>query len=245
MVLHQLPHFGITNGCHPCVALRRPAVSLRAPKNIVPFVCNLFSPLNSNSAWEEWEAGTYSGGLFLPLERTVAPCQSTYEVGIGNPCMDLPRSFSTGFFSKKAWATGIGFGQSEARNSLDRQQSLSGAYSAPDLTTKEGFPMNKPTKSLVFAAAVSGLLGGTTARLQAQPSGSTNNRVTVSQGSKAGVRLVSQLSDQDTGKHSCKGKNDCKGQGGCKTSDNGCKGKNSCKGKGGCATDGSKPPSVV
>ena len=94
--------------------------------------------------------------------------------------------------------------------------------------------MNKSTKSLVFAAAVSGLLGGTTARLQAQPSGSTNSKVTVSQSSKAGVRLVAQLSDQDTGKHSCKGKNDCKGQGGCKSSDNGCKGKNSCKGKGGC-----------
>src|SRR4051794_33602104 len=102
--------------------------------------------------------------------------------------------------------------------------------------------MNKSTKSLVFAAAVSGLLGGTTARLQAQPSGSTNSKVTVSQSSKAGVRLVAQLSDQDTSKHSCKGKNDCKGQGGCKSSDNGCQGKNSCKGKGGCATDGSKMP---
>jgi hypothetical protein len=105
--------------------------------------------------------------------------------------------------------------------------------------------MNNSKKTLVVAAAVAGLLGGTSARLQAQPSGQANTKVSVTQSSKAGVRLVASLSDQDTGKHSCKGKNDCKGQGGCKSSDNGCKGKNSCKGKGGCATDGSKPPSAV
>jgi hypothetical protein len=105
--------------------------------------------------------------------------------------------------------------------------------------------MNNSKKTLVVAAAVAGLLGGTSARLQAQPSGQANTKVSVTQSSKAGVRLVASLSDQSTGKHSCKGKNDCKGQGGCKSSDNGCKGKNSCKGKGGCATDGSKPPSAV
>ena len=100
--------------------------------------------------------------------------------------------------------------------------------------------MNKSMKSLVLAAAVAGLMGGTTMRAQAQP---------VAGGAKASAsnaKMGVTLSGQDTpksDKHSCKGKNDCKGKGGCKTSDNGCKGKNSCKGKGGCATDGSKMPS--
>jgi len=100
--------------------------------------------------------------------------------------------------------------------------------------------MNHSVKALILTAAVTGLLSGTTTRVQAQTAPAlTNSKTTVSQNAKAGVRLVS--SQTDTTKHSCKGKNDCKGQGGCKASDNGCKGKNSCKGKGGCATDGSKP----
>lgn len=79
-------------------------------------------------------------------------------------------------------------------------------------------------KSLVLAAAMTGLLSGTVARANAQsPQLSKNSTM---------------RADQE--KHSCAGKNSCKGKGGCKSSDNGCKGKNSCKGKGGCATDGSK-----
>jgi hypothetical protein len=87
--------------------------------------------------------------------------------------------------------------------------------------------------SLALAAAFAGLLGGTTARLNAQPvSGHSDATPTTS--ANAGV-LVAQ-NTPDVPKHSCKGKNDCKGQGGGKHP-----GKNSCKGKGGCATDGSKP----
>jgi len=93
--------------------------------------------------------------------------------------------------------------------------------------------------NLALAAAVAGLLGGTSARLNAQTpqrDGSAFN---------AGVPVLAHGFASHVAKHSCKGKNDCKGQGGCKSSDNGCKGKNSCKGKGGCATDGSKPPSLA
>jgi hypothetical protein len=95
--------------------------------------------------------------------------------------------------------------------------------------------MKHSMKTLMVAAAVSGLLGGA-ATVQAAASTNTTPVVKVGKASFAKSAL-----DQDTSKHSCKGKNDCKGQGGCKSSDNGCKGKNSCKGKGGCATDGSKP----
>lgn len=87
--------------------------------------------------------------------------------------------------------------------------------------------MNNSTKSLVLAAAVSGLFGGTAVRLNAQPS---NGGATAS----AGVAVAQDA--PAVAKHSCKGKNDCKGQGGGKHP-----GKNSCKGKGDCATDGSKP----
>lgn len=88
--------------------------------------------------------------------------------------------------------------------------------------------------NLALAAAVAGLFGGASARLNAQTAPHDGAAIT------AGSLMLAH--GQTTGaKHSCKGKNDCKGQGGCKSSDNGCKGKNSCKGKGGCATDGSKP----
>ena len=86
--------------------------------------------------------------------------------------------------------------------------------------------MKNSTKSLALAAAVAGLLGGTSVRMNAQQ---TSAPTSVS----AGVLLAQAT--PDTTKHSCKGKNDCKGQGGGKTV-----GKNSCKGKGDCATDGSK-----
>ena len=92
--------------------------------------------------------------------------------------------------------------------------------------------------TLAIAAAFAGLLGGTSARLNAQPVHQDNAPV-VSASSNAGVVLVAQDTKTDTTKHSCKGKNDCKGQGG-----GAHPGKNSCKGKGGCATDGSKPPSA-
>lgn len=98
--------------------------------------------------------------------------------------------------------------------------------------------MTNSAKSLALAAAVAGLLGGTTARLNAQPV-SEHGAPAVSQHAQAGVLLVQDSTPQPA-KHSCKGKNDCKGQGGGPDA-----GKNACKGQGGCATDGSKPPSFV
>jgi hypothetical protein len=102
--------------------------------------------------------------------------------------------------------------------------------------------MNSSVKTLILTAAVTGLFGGTSSRLNAQPVSQPNGPASVSASSSVGTAVHLKSSFQDTGKHSCKGKNDCKGQGGCKSSDNGCKAKNSCKGKGGCATDGSKMP---
>jgi hypothetical protein len=90
-------------------------------------------------------------------------------------------------------------------------------------------PMKNSIQSLALAAAVAGLMGGTSVRLNAQTSQSDGVP-----SAHAGVMLVQ---DTPVAKHSCKGKNDCKGQGGGKNA-----GKNDCKGKGGCATDGSKPP---
>lgn len=90
--------------------------------------------------------------------------------------------------------------------------------------------------NLALAAAFAGLLGGTSARLQAQTTGHNSTA-----SAHAGLLLVAQ--DQTPApKHSCKGKNDCKGQGG---GDAKHAGKNSCKGKGACATDGSTPPKAV
>ncbi len=85
--------------------------------------------------------------------------------------------------------------------------------------------------NLALAAAFAGLLGGTSARLQAQTVGQNTAPF-----ASAGVLLAQA---PDSTKHSCKGKNDCKGQGG---GDAKHAGKNSCKGKGACATDGSTPP---
>ena len=84
--------------------------------------------------------------------------------------------------------------------------------------------MKVSRRSLVVAAAFTGLMGGTMARLNAAPSAPQEKKA-----DKKGTAKVE--------KHGCAGKNSCKGNGGCKTGDNGCKGKNSCKGKGGCATD--------
>jgi hypothetical protein len=109
--------------------------------------------------------------------------------------------------------------------------------------------MKTSMKSMMITAAVSGLLGGTAARLQATPApapAQTQLKAsTTDSNMTAGKVSFANASMNDGDKHSCKGKNDCKGQGGCKSSANGCKGKNDCKGKGGCATDGSKPPQAV
>jgi hypothetical protein len=92
-------------------------------------------------------------------------------------------------------------------------------------------------KSMLMAAAMSGLLTGATA---VSATTTTNNSGSTSITRAMGLSSSSNFGDPEKDKHACKGQNSCKGNGGCKTGDNGCKGKNSCKGKGGCATDGSK-----
>jgi hypothetical protein len=100
--------------------------------------------------------------------------------------------------------------------------------------------MKNSVQSLALAAAVAGLLGGTSVRLNAEQQ-QANKTTPSAQSLRAGVLLVAQdAPPADKTKHSCKGKNDCKGQGGGKNA-----GKNDCKGKGGCATDGSKTPKAV
>ena len=86
--------------------------------------------------------------------------------------------------------------------------------------------MSKAKNAMLAAAAVAGLLVGTTARAVAQTTDSKDS------GKKADTTKKEAKAD----KHGCKGKNSCKGKGNCKTGDNGCAGKNSCKGKGGCKT---------
>ena len=90
--------------------------------------------------------------------------------------------------------------------------------------------------NLALAAAFAGLLGGTSARLNAQPL-SGHSDAAASSSAVAGVTVAAD--QKDLPKHACKGQNDCKGQGG---GDKKQAGKNACKGQGGCATDGSKPP---
>ena len=94
--------------------------------------------------------------------------------------------------------------------------------------------------SLVLAAALTGLLGGTVSRV----SGAPTPQDTAGKPSKSTAKE----------KHDCAGKNSCKGKGGCATDgskDNkaaaagvsekhACAGKNSCKGNGGCATNSKK-----
>ncbi len=104
--------------------------------------------------------------------------------------------------------------------------------------------MKNSMKTLMVAAAVSGMLSGAATMQAATVSSQSGNKpASVEKVGKASFLRASL--EQDKSKHSCKGKNDCKGQGGCTCSDNGCKGKNTCKGTGDCATDGSKMPSAV
>jgi hypothetical protein len=101
---------------------------------------------------------------------------------------------------------------------------------------KELFMKSTNVNNLVLAAAFAGLLGGTSARLNAQPV-SGQSVSTASSSSFAGVMVAAD--QKDLPKHACKGQNDCKGQGG---GDKKQAGKNACKGQGACATDGSKAP---
>jgi hypothetical protein len=117
--------------------------------------------------------------------------------------------------------------------SLSRQE-IDPFNSGNRLPNQKGFFMKTNTaNNLALAAAFAGLLGGTTARVNAQPV-STHTSISENALLLAGTPAEDK---KDLPKHSCKGKNDCKGQGG---GDAKHWGKNSCKGKGACATDGSK-----
>ena len=100
--------------------------------------------------------------------------------------------------------------------------------------------MKNSMKSLLVAAAVSGLMSGATAFAATSTTSAPSTTTQVGMSS-----FGLQSNAHHVHKHACKGQNNCKGQGGCKSGDNGCKGKNSCKGKGGCATDGSKMPGHI
>src|SRR5690348_17223482 len=98
---------------------------------------------------------------------------------------------------------------------------------------EKDFQVNKSMKSLMITAAVSGLLGGTAARLsaaEAAPDSDGSTTVTAQSVKTLKVGKISfrNVQDADKAKHSCKGKNDCKGQGGGPNA-----GKNDCKGQGG------------
>jgi hypothetical protein len=111
-----------------------------------------------------------------------------------------------------------------------------GSWEAIDQQRRGKMKVSK--SSLVIAAAFAGLLGGTVARVNAEPLGTTGGV-----GGNGGNKATKSTKASKMEKHACAGKNSCSGKGGCKTGDNGCKAKNSCKGKGGCATDGSKKSS--
>jgi len=86
--------------------------------------------------------------------------------------------------------------------------------------------------SHLLAAAISGIVFGTSTLAGAQMNYGTNFGVAGGGGQ--------QLDAPDGAKHACKGQNTCKGLGGCKTDKHACKGQNACKGQGGCRTDGAK-----
>ena len=89
--------------------------------------------------------------------------------------------------------------------------------------------MNNSIKTLLLAAAGTGLMSGTST---AQPVS-----IPAQNGGLSMAKLgLAPLTLAQSAKHDCKGMNSCKGQGGCNTGDMGCKAKNSCKGKGGCNT---------
>ena len=85
--------------------------------------------------------------------------------------------------------------------------------------------------NIALAAAFAGLLGGTSARLHAQP---TSGQTAATASSTALLGVMIAQDNPDVPKHACKGQNDCKGKGSCKTSANACMGQNQCKGQGGC-----------
>jgi hypothetical protein len=81
--------------------------------------------------------------------------------------------------------------------------------------------MKRSTRTLIAAAAVTGLLGGA----------EVNRAYSADKDAAPGKAAPAAKSPK---LQSCAGQNDCKGIGGCKTKEHDCKFKNDCKGKGGC-----------
>ncbi|HEX3800151.1 MAG TPA: hypothetical protein VH413_15765 [Verrucomicrobiae bacterium] len=82
--------------------------------------------------------------------------------------------------------------------------------------------MKRTTRTLITAAAISGLLSGVA--VNRASSADTNT----APGKVAPAKKMPKV-------HDCSGQNDCKGLGGCKNDDHKCKFKNDCKGKGACS----------
>jgi hypothetical protein len=83
------------------------------------------------------------------------------------------------------------------------------------------FLVKKSSRTLLIAAALSGLVSGTAIQQgHADPTNAAPGQVAPS----------AKVPHEE----SCAGSNDCKGLGGCKTDAHACKFQNSCKGKGGC-----------
>lgn len=95
----------------------------------------------------------------------------------------------------------------------------------------------KMRNSVMVAAALAGLLGGTAARA-AQTGFPQKTGLDSGSQLSAGLLADDNKKTKDIEKHACKGQNSCKGQGGGSKKE---WGKNACKGHGACATDGSKP----
>jgi hypothetical protein len=94
--------------------------------------------------------------------------------------------------------------------------------------SKPSKAMKKSTRTLIAAAAISGLLSGAAINQGfAQDTNTSTNKPSTATPGKA-AKKVPKVQD-------CAGKNDCKGIGGCKTDSHACKFKNDCKGKGGCS----------
>jgi len=66
------------------------------------------------------------------------------------------------------------------------------------------------SKNMLAAIAVTGLLAGSVARVQASPASNGGSN-------QFGTPKGQMAADSDSSKHDCKGQNSCKGQGGCKT----------------------------
>ena len=89
----------------------------------------------------------------------------------------------------------------------------SGAHGARPNPERYSSMKNHSANTLAIAAAFAGLLGGTTARLNAQPAHQGSTQPQVRRPTPACWSRRTHPTP-DTTKHSCKGKNDCKGQGG-------------------------------